>query len=40
MTTRYDDPTFTQMLSWGIIAAFLVVLLVYLFLSGVQYTLG
>ena len=40
MTTRYDDPTLTQMLSWGIIAAFVVVLLAYLFLSGVQYTLG
>jgi len=28
------------MLSWGIIAAVVVILLVYLFLSGVQYALG
>jgi hypothetical protein len=40
MATRYDDPTLTQMLSWGIVAAVVVVLLLYLFLSGVQYTLG
>jgi len=40
VTTRYDDPTLTQMLSWGIVAAVVVVVLLYLFLSGVQYTLG
>jgi hypothetical protein len=40
VTTRYDDPTLTQMLSWGLIAAVAVVLLAYLFLSGVQYMLG
>jgi hypothetical protein len=40
VTTRYDDPTITQMLSWGIIVALVLILLAYLFLSGVQYTLG
>jgi hypothetical protein len=40
VTTRLDDPTPAQMLSWGVIAAVVVVLLAYLFLSGVQYVLG
>jgi hypothetical protein len=40
LTTRYDDPTATQLLSWGAIAVFLLVLLAYLFLSLVQYALG
>jgi hypothetical protein len=40
LSTRYDDPTLTQMLSWGIFAVILVALLLYAFVAAVVYALG
>jgi len=37
MTARYDDPTLTQMLCWGIFAVFLVVLLIYSLVVALSY---
>jgi hypothetical protein len=37
MTTRYDDPTFTQMLCWGVFGVILVVLLLYSLVAAVSY---
>jgi hypothetical protein len=40
LATHYDDPTATQLLSWGAIGVFLLVLLAYLFLSFLQFAFG
>jgi len=40
LNTRYDDPTSTQMLSWGILAVILVALLVYALVAAVASALG
>jgi hypothetical protein len=40
LNTRYDEPTLTQMLSWGIFAVILVALLVYALVAAVASALG
>jgi hypothetical protein len=40
LNTRYDEPTLTQMLSWGIFAVILVAVLVYALVAAVASALG
>ena len=40
LNSRYDDPTLTQMLSWGVFAVILVALLAYTFVAVVAYALS